>query len=49
MSSWDYDGRGAGDKTSYHFATTSVTDTRNEEPSYLTRQITPQSDGVLTI
>lgn len=48
MSSWDYDGRGAGDKTSYHFATTSVTDTRSDEPSYLTRQITPQSEGIIT-
>ena len=48
MSSWDYDGRGREDKISYHFSTTSISDASTTEPVYLTRQITPQSDGIVT-
>ena len=48
MSSWDYDGRGREDKISYYFSTPTVNDASATEPVYLTRQITPQSEGIIT-
>jgi len=48
MTSWDFDGRGIEDKTGYHYSTVSVNDKSVTEPAYLTRQITPQSEGIIT-
>ena len=47
-SSWDYDGRGAAGTQGYRLLFAQAIDVSDTEPSYLTRPITPQSEGVLT-
>ena len=46
-SSWDYDSRGAGDSQDYVLLTSNVNDISTVEPSYITRQLTPQSEGII--
>lgn len=49
MSSWDYDGRGVENITKNQYSTTVAIDASTTEPVYLTRQITPQDDGIITL